>query len=170
MNDTTRTEDNESRADVYFVKVNDTQAGVIVSFTDAGEEDPVGIYLFEPSADPVELDSVGIEGVATEFEYATVTAGQRVDSTGLRLSYGPANQHWKEVPYPGDGMVTLAQRDADVAAAVEEHATLVDSHEKLTAQVRALVDAAEKFHALGHSGAFQWCGASVCEAARAVEL
>lgn len=150
----------EPRVEAYFVKTGDAQAGVIVAFYDGGEEDPAGIYLFEPGADPVELTAVGIHGFATEFEYATVSTTWMPDDGG--------DQELRE--FPGDSMVTCAQRDADVAAAVEEHATLVDNHEKLTAQARNLVDAAEKFHALGHSGTFQWCEASVCEAARAVEL
>lgn len=160
----------EPRVEAYFVKVNDSQAGVVVSFYDAGEEDPAGIYLYEPGADPVELDTVGISDIATEFEYAIVETGRRVDSTGTRLSYAPANHGFEEREYPGDGLVTFAQRDADVAAAVEEHETLTDNHEKLTAQARNLVDAAEKFHGLSHSGAFQWCQADVCTAARAVDL
>lgn len=160
----------EPRVEAYFVKTGDAQAGVIVVFYDGGEEDPVGIYLYEPGADPVELDSVGISGVATEFEYATVETGRRVDSTGTRLSYAPANRGFEECEYPGDGLITFVQRDADVEAATQDFANLRQAHDTLHDQARKLVDAAEKFHALGHSGAFQWCTASVCEAARAVEL
>lgn len=155
----------EPTTDVYFVKTSDSTAGVIVSFTDGGEEDPVGIYLFEPGADPVELVSVGIDGVASEFEYATVTG---VVFTEEREVNGDRME--KTFTFPGDGMVTRAQRDADVVAAVEEHDTLVDNHEKLRGQAATLMDAVRDAHEGGHSGGFQWCTLPMCEAARAVNL
>lgn len=155
MSDLTRTDDTEPRADVWFVKVNETQAGVIVQFTDAGEEDPVGIYLFEPGADPVELVGVRIDGAASEFEYATVTA--EIDR-GCEDTEG-------EISYPGDVMITRADADALVSAAVEAHETLVDNHEKLTEQTRALIDAARQDHHEHHAESFAWCGFAVCKAA-----
>jgi len=129
---------------------------VIVSFTDAGEEDPVGIYLFEPGADPVELSAAGVSGVATEFEYATVEAST-LDGK-------------QDFEFPGDGMVTRAQRDSDVEAATQEHATLVDNHEKLTAQTRSLLDTVRREHDEYHVDPFEFCALSVCAAARAVDL
>lgn len=151
----------EPRVEAYFVKVNDTQAGVIAAFYDAGEEDPVGIYLFEPGADPVELISVGIDGAATEFEYATVTT--EIDR-GCEDTEG-------EISYFGDAFVTRAQRDADVEAATEGHSTLVDSHEKLTEQTRALVDAVQRQHDENHGpGDSRLCDNAVCRASWNVVL
>jgi hypothetical protein len=160
-NDTARTDDNEPRVDVFFVKTGEEQAGVIVSFTDAGEEDPVGIYLYEPGADPVELTAVRLDGAATEFEYATVTASWSSNDGKTE----------EQSEFPGDRMVTLAQRDADVATAVEEHDTLVDNHEKLTEQTRALVDAVHEEHRATHDpGPIELCGYALCQAAQAVNL
>lgn len=158
----------ELKTEVFIVKTPYGQDAVIVSFVDDGEIN--GIYLYEPGADPVELDSVGIIGEASEFEHATVTVGQRVDSEGVRLSYGPANHHWKEVKYPGDGMVTRAERDAAVAAATEDHANLQQAYDTLHARAQALVTAVEHSHRTSHSGAFTWCVELLCQEANRTEV
>lgn len=163
----------ELKTRVWLARTPDECDAVIVSFVDG--DDISGIYFYEPGADPVELDSVGMNGVASEFEHATVTVGQRVDSEGVRLSYGPANHHWKEVDYPGDVMITMADSDARVDAAVVAHDTLVDNHEQLTEQAHRLFEAVQRQHdeARGHSGhpgSFTWCQHAVCSAARDVVL
>jgi hypothetical protein len=160
----------EPRADVWFVKTSDTQAGVIVMFTDAGEEDPIGIYLYEPGADPAELDSVALNGVATEFEYAIVETLRQVDTWSGHLNCETHTVHTEEREFPGDAMLTRAQRDADVEAAIEEHDTLADNHEKLTEQARALLRAVRDEHEMFHGGTFPFCGETLCKTARAVNL
>lgn len=158
----------ELATQVFLVRTPEEQDAVIVSFVDDGEVN--GIYLYEPGADPIEVDAVQIEGTATEFEFATITVGQRVDSAGVRLSYGPANRHWKDVTYPGDGMVTRAQRDADVEQATENLANLQQAFDTLREQAQAMVEMQRTHHTAAHSGTFQLCPADVCTAARAVEL
>lgn len=143
----------ELATEVFFVKTPSDMDAVIVSFVDNDEVN--GIYLYEPGADPVELTSVGINGVANEFDYATVE-GETVDG--------------EEVEWPGDGMVTRAQRDADVEQATQYLANLQQAYDTLREQAEKLRDTVERTHSLQHPGSFEWCSSVVCEAARGVEL
>ena len=143
----------ELETEVFFVKTPEDLDAVIVSYVDGG--DVTGIYLYEPGADPVELNSVGLNGVATEFDYASVE-GVTLDG--------------EEVEWPGDQMLTRAQRDADVENAVQDHANLDQAYGMLREQAQALVDATERVHDLSHPGAFQFCEAISCQAAQAVTL
>lgn len=146
----------ELATQVFLVRTPDEQDAVIVSFVDNGEV--TGIYFYEPGAEPVELDSVGVNGVATEFEYATVEVAYTGEASGV-------TEDW-----PGDGMVTRAQRDADVEQATENLANLQQAFDTLREQAQAMVEMQRTHHTAAHSGAFQWCPADVCTAARAVEL
>ena len=140
----------ELKTEVFFVKTDDDMDAVIVSFVD--NDDVNGIYLYEPGAEPVELSAVGIDGVATEFEYATVS-GETADG--------------EEVSWPGDGMVTRAERDA------EDFHNLQQAYDTLWEQAQALVDTArgQHFAGKGHDvGAWTLCANPVCKAASAVEL
>lgn len=151
----------ELKTEVFIVKTPDDKDAVIVSFVDGDEVN--GIYLYEPGADPVELTSVGLNGVATEFDYAIVE-GTWMPDTG---------EDQEEREWPGDGMVTRAERDAAVAQATEDHGNLQQAYDTLREQAQALVDAAERAHQEqggGHPGMFRWCQHAVCEAAQAVEL
>lgn len=158
-----RSGDSEPKTEVFFVKTPDDQDAVIVSFVDDG--DVSGIFLYEPGAEPVELTSVGVNGVANEFEYATVEATWMPDTGGDE----------EEREWPGDGMVTRAERDAAVEAATENLGNLQQAYDTLREQAQALVDAAERAHAdsdddFRHGGVFAWCSEPVCQAARSVEL
>jgi len=149
-----RSEPAELETEVFFVKVEDKDA-VIVSFVDGETQENEGIFLYEPGAEPLELTTAGVGGVANEFEYATVSA---VGIDGV------------EFEWPGDGMVTCAERDAAVEAATEEHANLQQAYDTLREQAQALVDATERVHDLSHPGPFQFCEGVTCQAARSVEL
>jgi hypothetical protein len=151
----------ENRTRVWLVKTPEYFDAVIVAFAEPDSDECAGIFLYEPGTDPVELVTVGIDGVATEFEHASVTA---------TFDRGCEDEE-ADVSYPGDEMITLAQRDADVAAAVEAHETLAGNHEKLTEQARALVAAVQEEHRATHEpGPIELCGYATCQTAREVDL
>lgn len=152
----------ELKTEIFIVKTPHDQDAVIVSFVEDGENN--GIFLYEPGADPVELDAVDIDGTADEFEYATVSATSGTLGTADYI----------ESEWPGDGMVTRAERDAAVDAATEDHANLRQAYDTLRDQAQALETVVRQWHtddARGHSlGAWSLCSHPVCQATQAVEL
>lgn len=146
----------ELKTEVFIVKTPAGMDAVIVSFVD--DDEVSGIYLYEPGADPVELDSVGVEGEASEFEWATVTfTAPDPDTPGNVLLSA----------WPGDGMVTRAERDAAVESRAEGHENLQQAYDTLRKAAARAASAADQAHAdAGHGGAFRWCTLPVCEAVR----
>lgn len=151
-----RSSDGEPKTEVFIGTNEHGEDIVFVSFVDRDSEDPTGIYMYEPGCDPIELASIGLDGVATEFEHATVVY---------------AVEGGEDETIPGDVLVTGADRDAAVEAATEDLVNLRDAYDTLREQAQALVDAARLVHDdRAHPGVFQWCEHTVCRAARAVEL
>jgi hypothetical protein len=152
----------ELATSVWLVKTPEGDDAVIVSFVDKDSEDPVGIFMYEPGVDPVELEAVGMSGVATEFEHATVT-------TSCQVRWSGATQTTVEdTDYPGDVMVTSARRDADVANAVEAHGELVSSYADVSSGLASLLARVQTMHEVDHEGTFRFCRNIVC--AKAFEL
>jgi hypothetical protein len=141
----------ELKTEVFIVKTPDAQDAVIVSFVDDGENN--GIFLYEPGADPVELTAVGQEDHASEFEYAHIF-GETVDG--------------EEVQWPGDGMVTRAERDAAVESRAEGHENLQQAYDTLREQAEALTVAVKDVHDGSHSGPFAFCTLPECVAAMTI--
>lgn len=143
----------EPTTTVWLVKNDSDQDMVVVSFGDDGDVN--GIYMYEPGADPVELDSVDTVGTATEYEWADVTTwpvGKSDFDDGMT---------WR-----GDVLVTSASCDAAVDEEREQREAAESALDTAQADLMALVSAVAKTHALGHSGAQQWCPATICEAVR----
>lgn len=159
-----RSPDDGPTTSVWLVKTPEGDDAVIVSFVDADNEDPTGIWLYEPGVDPAELHGVTVSGVANEFEYATVTTHQAVPC------HRGTDVEVVDQDYPGDVMVTSAQRDAALAGAVEAHEELESSYAALHAQTTRLLTEVRDSHELFHGGTFPFCGETVCEAARDVVL
>lgn len=149
-----RSGDSELKTEVFIVKTPEDQDAVIVSFVDG--DDVNGIYLYEPGADPVELHGVTMNGAANEFEHATVTTHQAVPC------HRNTDVEVLDTDYPGDGMVTRAERDAAVERATEDHANLQQAYDTLRERAEKLTDAAESTHRASHPGAYGWCQAVVC--------
>lgn len=142
----------ELKTEVFIVQTSDAQDAVIVSFVDTETNESKGIYLYEPGADPVELTAVGQEDHASEFEFAHIYV---------------ETINGEEIMYPGDGMVTLAERDTAVESATEDHENLQQAYDTLRKAAQRMASAADQAHAdAGHGGAFRWCTLPVCEAAR----
>jgi hypothetical protein len=141
-----RSADPELHTEVFFVKVEDKDA-VIVSFVDEETQENEGIFLYEPGAEPLELTTAGVSGVANEFEFATVSA---VTTNGT------------EVEWPGDGMVTRAKQDAAVEAATEDLANLQQAYDGVLAYAQRVYSGAEKRHQASHGGAFRYCTDPMC--------
>lgn len=147
---------------VWLVKTPEENDAVIVSFVDKDSEDPTGIWLYEPGAEPVELHGVTVEGTATEFEWATVTTHEAVPC------HRGTDVEVVDTDYPGDVLVTLASRDAAVD---EEYGRREEAESALgTAQadLMALVTAGREEHESFHGGTFQLCGETLCRAFRAL--
>lgn len=151
----------ETRTRVWLVKTPEDSDAVIVSFAESDSDECADIFLYEPGADPVELAAVSMDGVATEFEHATVTAVSGEEGT----------HDYAEISYPGDELIPLADSDSLVDRATEDHTALVAAYEELTEQTRALVDAVREEHRAAHeSGPIDLCGYATCQAAREVDL
>lgn len=147
----------ELKTEVFIVKVDDDKDAVIVSFVE--DDDITGIYLYEPGADPVELDAVRVEGEASEFEWATVTfTAPDPDTPGNVLLSA----------WPGDGMVTRAERDAAVESRAEGHENLQQAYDTLREQAEALTVAVKDVHDGSHSGPFAFCTLPECVAAMTI--
>src|SRR3982750_2517104 len=121
---------NELSTQVWLVKNESDQDMIIVSFVDEG--DVSGIYRYEPGAAPVELDAVGMEDHANEFELGSV--------------FYTLTGEEGEVMSPGDELVPAANRDAEMDREREQREAAEEALAEAQADLTLMVTAARRAH------------------------